>query len=173
MWKISTQGSISVDYFCCLMKSTSFHSALPLFQSAMEAVRASANELIKTCDLDIAKTVEQRLAAVEKKFSDVQSRGKQRDQDLREVDQGLREFKDKLEDCTNWVQGGIQKLDSKDLAKLPSEDMTEQLEQLASEKKRQEKKVTDLKAVAEQLINDPRTGEYEDLEFLSERIVKV
>ena len=122
-------------------------------------MRAAANELIKTCDLDIAKAVEHRLASVEKKFLAVQSRSKKRSRDLEEVNQGLQEFKDKLELCTTWVQGGIQKLDSKDLAKLPSEDMTEQLDKLASEKKQQEKSISDLKAVAERLVNDPRTGE--------------
>ena len=122
-------------------------------------MRAAANELIKTCDLDIAKAVEQRLASVEKKFLAVQSRSKKRSRDLEEVNQGLQEFKDKLELCTAWVQGGIQKLDSKDLAKLPSEDMTEQLDKLASEKKQQEKSISDLKAVAERLVKDPRTGE--------------
>jgi hypothetical protein len=51
----------------------------------LEAVRASANELVKTCDLDIAKAVEQRLATVEKKFSAVQARSKKRETDLEEV----------------------------------------------------------------------------------------
>ena len=122
-------------------------------------MRASASELIKTCDLDIAKAVEQRLASVEKKFLAVQARSKKRSRDLEEVNQGLQEFKDKLELCSAWVQGGIQKLDSKDLAKLPSEDMTDQLDKLAAEKKQQEKSVSDLKAVAQRLIKDPRTGE--------------
>ncbi|KAK7099742.1 hypothetical protein V1264_022800 [Littorina saxatilis] len=128
-------------------------------QSALEAIRASANELVKTCDLDIAKAVEQRLAEVEKKFATVQSRSKKRNRDLDDIDQGLRDFKDKVELSSNWVQGGIQKLDSKDLAKLPSEDMSDELDKLAAEKKQQEKKLAELKVVADRLINDPRTGD--------------
>ncbi|KAL8599003.1 hypothetical protein ACOMHN_006812 [Nucella lapillus] len=139
-------------------------------QSALEAVRASANELVKKCDLDIAKAVEQRLASVEKKFSDVQTRSKKRDTDLQDVDRGLRDFRERLETCSTWVQGGIQRLDSKDLAKLSSEEMVEKLEELAQQKQVQEKHVADLKAAAERLVKDPRTG---DTSAVQESVVEL
>lgn len=126
--------------------------------SALEAVRASANELVKTCDLDIAKAVEQRLGTLEKKFYTLQSKCKKRDRDLDELDSGLKQFQDKLELSKVWLQSGMSKLDSKDMSKLPSNDMIEQLDKLENEKGNQLKLLTEVKSLAEQLSKDPRTG---------------
>jgi Tfp pilus assembly protein FimV len=75
------------------------------------------------------------------------------------VDQGLKELREKLELSGAWVQAGIQKLDSRDLAKLPSNEMADHIESMAMEKKQQDKALADLKALADHLVKDPRTGD--------------
>ena len=76
----------------------------------------------------------------------------------KQVDQGLKEFREKMELSSAWVQGGIQRLDSKELSRMPSNEMTEQIDSLAAEKKQQEKTLNDLRDLADHLIKDPRTG---------------
>lgn len=135
-------------------------------QSALDAVKALANELVKTCELDIARAVEQRLTSLDEKFSSLQAKCRQRDRDLEEVDSSLREFQEKLEQTNLWVHDGILQLDSKELSKLSSDDMKQQLEKLAREKHNRLRTIQEIQVAAEQLLQDPRTGEGEAVKNL-------
>ena len=70
----------------------------------MESVRAATKELIKSGDLHMAKSLEQKLADIEQRFSKVQNLCEQRDGAFQEVSSKLTHFHDELDSKNTWLQ---------------------------------------------------------------------
>jgi dystonin len=126
---------------------------------SIESVKSEANELIKMCDLDMAKSLEAKLSDLNNNFGNVQRKCRARAKDLDSVSTKLGGFMDKLEECKEWLVSSVQTLESPDWKKKSESDAKETVDKLLKEKRRKLADMEDMKSQAQQLVNDPRTGE--------------
>ena len=132
-------------------------------KASIASVQQTARDLIKTCDLEMARSLELRLDDVDKRYTGVQEKCRIRNKDLEEVSDKLRHFQDLKEEHNSWMQGAIEKLDSKGLSKLPSDEMKKEIEAIMKEKQQRQGEISDLKRIGNELVKDPRTGDVSSL----------
>ncbi|OWF34915.1 Dystonin [Mizuhopecten yessoensis] len=130
---------------------------------SLDSVRHEANELIKTCELDMAKSLESKLGDLANKFGGVQSKCKARAKDIEEISETLGHFQDTLEHCNVWLNAKIENLEDKNWNKKSGDEMKDKVDGMTIEKKRKEEIVDELKQLGQALVEDPRTGEVSEL----------
>lgn len=126
---------------------------------SIDAIRNEANELIKTCDLDTAKSLEAKVGNLEAQFNAMQTKCTKKSKDLEEISETLEEFHDTLEKCKQWIVVNTATLEDRDWNKKPVKTVKNVVEHLASEKDVKEKIVEELKSLGKALVEDPRTTE--------------
>lgn len=130
---------------------------------SLESVRHEANELIKTCELDMAKSLESKLSDLDNRFGVVQAKCMARVKDIEDISETLGHFKDTLEHCSVWLGSQIENLEHKDWNKKSGDEMKDRVDGMTIERKRKEEIVDELKQLGQALVEDPRTGDVGDL----------
>ncbi|XP_041359578.1 microtubule-actin cross-linking factor 1, isoforms 1/2/3/5-like isoform X9 [Gigantopelta aegis] len=132
-------------------------------KASIGSVQQTAHDLIKTCDLEMARSLELRLDDVDKRYREVQEKCRTRNKDLEEVSDKLRNFQNLKDEHNSWMQTAIDKLDSKELGKLPSDEMKNEIDAIMKEKQQRQGAIADLKRIGNELVKDPRTGDVSSL----------
>ncbi|XP_046365478.2 microtubule-actin cross-linking factor 1-like isoform X10 [Haliotis rufescens] len=128
-------------------------------KSSIDSIKQGALDLIKTCDLEMARALESQVEDIDKQYATIQKKVEVRGRDLEDVSAKLKKFQDELKDSNQWIVANIDNMESKDFNKMPSEEMKSELEKVANQKNRRAGLVSDLKKLGDSLVKDPRTGE--------------
>ena len=126
---------------------------------SIESVRQAASELIKTCDLDMAKSLEAEISDLGSKFLGAQKKCRACTKDVEEVSEKLNKFNDKLESCKTWVGSNSDSLQSLEMSKLPVEQLKLKVDLINIEKGRQLQDMETLQGLGREILQDPRTGD--------------
>ena len=126
---------------------------------SIDSVRQAASELIKTCDLDMAKTLEGKISDIGSKFLGAQKKSRACGKELKDVSEQLDKFNNELDLCKNWVGNNSDTLQSLELSKLPVELLKVKVDQINLEKGRQLQAMEAVQALGHELLEDSRTGD--------------
>ena len=126
---------------------------------SIEAVKHDAHELIKTCELDMAKSLESKLEDLESRFSNVNKKCQNRNKAMDEISETLANFQETMDNCKHWLSRNSEDLESREWSKKSSEDTQERIDDLTKQRGSKEKVVEELTQLGQLLVEDPRTGE--------------
>lgn len=126
---------------------------------SIEAMKHDAHELIKTCELDMAKSLESKLEDLDNRFSNVNKKCRNRNKDMDEISETLSNFQETMDSCKHWLSKNSEELESKEWNKKSSEDTQEKIGELTKQRVSKEKVVEELSQLGQLLVEDPRTGE--------------
>ena len=126
---------------------------------SIDSVRQAASELIKTCDLDMAKALEGKISDLGSKFLGAQKKCRMCNKDVNEVSEKLSKFNDKLDSCKTWVGSNSDSLQSLEMSKLPVEQLKVKVDLINIEKGRQLQEMEFLQSLGNELLEDSRTGD--------------
>lgn len=127
-------------------------------RQSMDSVKQAANELMKTCDLDMAKSLEGKLGDMECRFVTAQSRCHGRTKDLYEISDALSHFQDSAEHCNEWLQAKNEELACKDWVRMDGEELKNKVDAISDESSAN-LPIDETKTVGQTLIEDERTGD--------------
>lgn len=126
---------------------------------SIETMKHDAHELIKTCELDMAKSLESKLEDLDNRFSNVNKKCRNRNKDMDEISETLSNFQETMDSCKHWLSKNSEELESKEWNKKSSEDTQEKIDDLTKQRVSKEKVVEELSQLGQLLVEDPRTGE--------------
>ena len=126
---------------------------------SIDSVRQASSELIKTCDLDMAKTLEGKISDIGSKFLGAQKKCRAYGKEIKDVTEKLDRFNDELDSCKNWVGNNADTLQSLELSKLPVELLKVKVDQINQDKGRQLQAMEAVQALGRDLLEDSRTGD--------------
>ena len=126
---------------------------------SVDSVKQAASDLIKTCDLDMAKSLEGKISDIGSKFLGSQKKCRNATKELNDVSENLNRFHDNLELVKTWVQMSTDSLESSEWSKKPIDQLKLKVDSVKMEKERQLQMMEQLKSVGRDLIEDPRTGD--------------
>lgn len=126
---------------------------------SVDSVKQAASDLIKTCDLDMAKTLEGKINDIGSKFLGAQKKCRGATKELNDVSEKLNRFHDSLELVKTWIQMNTDSLESSDWSKKPIDQLKFKVDSVKMEKERQLQSMEQLQSVGRDLIEDPRTGD--------------
>lgn len=126
---------------------------------SVDSVKQAASDLIKTCDLDMAKTLEGKINDIGSKFLGAQKKCRGATKELNDVSEKLNRFHDNLELVKTWIQMNTDSLESSDWSKKPIDQLKFKVDSVKMEKERQLQSMEQLQSVGRDLIEDPRTGD--------------
>ena len=130
---------------------------------SIDSVQQAANELMKTCDLDMAKKVEKKISDLNTMFSSVESRAVQRSNSLQEISDKLSKFHQDLQISNDWLISNIDMLESKEMAQLPTVIFKQRVQTVSKERESRMQPIKDLISSGNELISNPKTGETSSL----------
>ena len=90
---------------------------------SVDSVKQAASELIKTCDLDMAKRLEGKINDIGVKFLSVQKKCRQSSKELNDVAENLNRFNDNLDLVKTWVQLNNDSLESSEWSRKPIDQL--------------------------------------------------
>ncbi|KAH3699002.1 hypothetical protein DPMN_073948, partial [Dreissena polymorpha] len=128
-------------------------------QPSVESVKLAARELIKTCDLDMAKALEGKINDISTRFLGVQKKSRSSLAQVNTVSEGLQRFNENLDVLRAWVQINTDSLESSEWSKKPIDQLKNKVDAVKLEKDRQMQAVQQLKTTGQNLIQDPRTSD--------------
>jgi hypothetical protein len=126
---------------------------------SVDSVKQAASELIKTCDLDMAKSLEGKISDIGSKFLDVQKKCRATSREARDVAEKLDKFNDNLDLLKTWVQVNSEGLESSEWNKRPIDQLKLKVDGVKMEKERQLQALEQLQSLGHELVEDPRTGD--------------
>ena len=126
---------------------------------SIDSVRQAASELIKTCDLDMAKTLESKISDLGSKFFNAQKKCRARAKEVQDVSEKLNKFSKQLESCKTWVGNNSDTLQSLELSKMPVGQLKIKVDSINLEKGRQLQAMEKVQALGHELLEDSRTGD--------------
>lgn len=130
---------------------------------SIDSVQQAANELMKTCDLEMAKKVEKKISDLSTMFSSVESRAIQRSNSLQEISDKLSKFHQDLQISNDWLVSCIDMLESKEMAQLPTAIFKQRVQTVSKERESRMQPIKDLISSGNELISNPKTGEASSL----------
>lgn len=126
---------------------------------SVDSVKQAASELIKTCDLDMAKALEAKISDISAKFLDAQKKCRASSREVKEVSDKLDRFNDNLDLLKTWVQVNTDSLESSEWSKKPIDQLKLKVDSVKMEKERQLQALEQQQALGRELVEDPRTGD--------------
>lgn len=126
---------------------------------SVDSVKQAASDLIKTCDLDMAKKLEGKINDIGSKFLAAQKKCRTASKELNDVSQKLNRFNDSLDLVKTWIQINTDSLESSDWSKKPIDQLKQKVDSVKMEKDRQLQSMEHLQTSGRDLIEDPRTGD--------------
>lgn len=126
---------------------------------SVDSVKQAASELIKTCDLDMAKKLEGKIGDIGAKLLDAQKKCRSASRDVKDVSEKLDRFNDNLDLLKTWVQVNADSLESNEWNKRPIDQLKLKVDGVKMEKERQLQALEQLQALGRELTEDPRTGD--------------
>lgn len=125
----------------------------------IDSIKHKAIELMQTCELEMAKSVESRLNELDTTFQAVEGKCKDRTADVDDVFEKLSSFQEDLRDCNEWLVSHIETLESQDLTRLDNDTFQQRVTQIQKDKELHMGELEELKQLGSQLVQDSRTGD--------------
>lgn len=126
---------------------------------SVDNVKQAASELIKTCDLDMAKSLEGKIGDISAKFLDAQKKCRSASREVKDISGKLERFNDNLDLFKTWVQINADGLESSEWNKRPIDQLKSRVDGVKMEKERQLQALEQVQALGRELVEDPRTGD--------------
>lgn len=126
---------------------------------SVDSVKQAASDLIKTCDLDMAKKLEGKVNDIGSKFLGAQKKCRTATKELNDVSERLNRFHDSLELVKTWIQMNTDSLESAEWSRKPIDQLKMKVDSVKMEKERQLNSMEQLQSLGHDLIEDPRTGD--------------
>ena len=126
---------------------------------SIESVKQAASDLIKTCDIDMAKSLESKIDDIGTKFLDVERQCRNSSREVGDVSEKLNKFSDKLDSLKSWVHTNTDTFESPEWTRRPIDELKARVDDVKIEKGQKLNDLEALQALGHDLIEDHRTGD--------------